>query len=79
MDGFVGGDALAVDESFTEWLVGVECGLIGAETFADVRNVAGLFKSSGDEARLEMTIRMVIVVGACGGFSEGTQPAAKVD
>lgn len=79
MDGFGSGDTLAVDESFAEWLVGVECGLIGGETFTDVRNVAGFLKSSGDEARLEMTIRMVIVVGDSGVFGEGTQPAAKVD
>lgn len=79
LDGFGGAGTFAVDEGLAERLVAVECCLVGGETFADGRNMAGLFESSGDEAGLEVGVGMMVIVGGCGSFSEGTEPVAKVN
>jgi hypothetical protein len=79
LDGFGGGGALAVDESLAERFVAVECCLVGDEALADIRDMTGLFKSSGDETGLEVGVRVMVIVGRCAGFGEGTEPAAKVD
>jgi hypothetical protein len=73
------GGTLAVDEGLAERLVAVECCLVGGKALADRRNMAGLFESGRDEARLDVGGRVMVIVDGCSGIGEWTEPAAKVD
>ena len=78
VDGSRRGRTLVVDEGLAERLVAVERCLVGGETFADSGNMPSFFQRSGDEARLDLSVRIMVIARACGRFSEGTKPAAKV-
>lgn len=75
----VGGPTLAVDEGLAEGLMAVEYRLVGCETITDGRDVAGVFESNGNEARFDMSIRVMVFVGGCRSCGEGAEPAAQVD